>query len=407
MNRWTLLFLCLLGIVGLAHPVWGAQSFQIIPEPVDYTFGGQIKLQAQIYSDILINEVQAFLRSVGDTKTYSGIAVLQGDLILFQHDLTIEPLRAFSDVEYWFRIIPESGDPYLSDTYTFYYEDNRFAWDVISSGQFTVHWYEGDIDFAQSVLNAAEIGLENAGKLLVLPPVRPVDFYVYASGLEMQSTLRLGGLRWIAGHADPDLGVSVVSLPSGPDQLSETYRQVPHELMHLLQYQAVGPVYYSLPVWLKEGLASANESRSNSDYFVILTNAVEQDALIPIASLCQTFPQDNTVYLAYAQSDSFVRYLYQRSGQVGLQGLVDSYAKGGGCEEASTSVLGLSLTELEQEWRHNALNENVIETALQTLLPWAALLLMVLIVPLVLVLTNMRKSHQPAPVPQTDQAPSR
>jgi hypothetical protein len=407
MSRWYSFFVALLGLFCTPLHVQGGSAAQITPDPVNYTFGGQVVLQAQITSDISIEEVQVFLQSAGDTDVYSGTALLQGNLILYQHDLTSQPLRAFAMIEYWFRVIPEKGEPFLSDRFSFIYEDNRFAWQTLSNGPITIHWYEGDISFAQSILNAAAAGLDSAGKYLTLPQVQPVNFYVYASGLEMQSTLRLGGLRWIAGHADPDLGVSVVSLPPGPDQQSEIQRQIPHELMHLLLYQAVGPAYYTLPVWFKEGLASANESRPNPDYYVILSSAVEQDRLIPMAALCQSFPQDSTVYLAYAQSDSFIRYLYQRYGQSGLQNLLTSYAQGGGCEEASTTVLGLSLKELDQDWRRNALNENGVESALQTLLPWIVLLLIVLIVPLFLFLANLRRATQQIPLPQTRQTHNR
>ena len=234
-------------------------------------------------TQVTVVDVQVFLRGSGDTETYSGPAIIQDGEVVFLHDLTSQPLRAFSDVEYWFRISPENGEPFQSDTYTFYYEDNRFSWQTLSSGPFSVHWYEGTTEFAQSVLNAAEAGLERAKTLLKLPLVQAVDIYVYASGMEMQSTLRLGGLRWIAGHADPDLGVAVVSLPTGPYQRSEIERQIPHEVMHLLLYQLTGASYYSLPIWLKEGLASANETRPNPDYYVILSSAVEKDTLIPMA----------------------------------------------------------------------------------------------------------------------------
>jgi hypothetical protein len=407
MVRWRALILVCLSVLGLAQPTRAAPARQVTPLPVEYTFGGQVQLRADIDTQNPISTVQAFLRSRGDTETYSGNAEVMDGIIRYEHDLTTDPLRAFSQVEYWFRIVPEVGDPYLTDTSTFFYEDNRFTWESLSSGSVTVHWYEGDIDFAQSVLNAAEAGIANANQLLILPSVQPVNFYVYATGLEMQSTLRLGGLRWIAGHADPDLGVSVVSLPAGPDQHYETDRQIPHELMHLLLYQAVGSSYYSLPIWFKEGLASANETAPSSDYFVILSSAVDKNTLIPLGSLCQTFPQDNTVYLAYAQSDSFVRFLYQHFGQAGLQNLLNSYAQGQGCENAPLSVFGLSLADLDQEWRHEALNDNILGTALENLLPWGVMFVAILLMPLLMVLINVRKSLRLKPAGQSGQAASR
>jgi hypothetical protein len=401
MRRWIFILLFSVSITWLGIPVSAAPSSQVTPDPVEYTFGDQVILRASIDSEIKIREVRAFLHSSGDTETYSGAAVLQDGQIKYRHDLTAEPLRAFSQVEYWFLLTPQTGDSFLSDTFSFYYEDNRFDWQVHASESFILHWHEGDFDFAQNVLNAAEAGLVRASRMLVIPPIQPANIYVYASGLEMQSTLRLGGLRWIAGHADPDLGVAVVSLPSGPDQRSEIERQIPHEVMHLLLYQSVGQAYYTLPTWLKEGLASANEMRPNSDYYVILSNAVEGNVLIPLASLCQSFPQDNTVYLAYAQSDSFIRYLYQQFGQTGLQNLVDSYASGAGCENAPLPVFDMSLSELEQEWRRAALNDNVLGLALEALLPWSFLLLGIILVPLGMLLAGRRRSANPQPEEQT------
>jgi hypothetical protein len=160
--------------------------------------------------------------------------------------------------------------------------------------------------------------------------------------------------------------------------------------MHLLLYQAVGPAYASLPTWLKEGLASANESRPNPNYYVLLSEAVVQDALIPMSMLCSSFPQDNTIYQAYAQSDSFVRYLYQQYGQTGLQNMLVSYASGEGCETAPVASTGMALTDLEKEWRRSTLNDNILDLILEGLLPWVALLIVVLLVPFVLVISSRR-----------------
>ena len=386
MHRWPVLLLFCLGISLLAIPALAAPSGQITPQPVEYTFGGQITLRADLNLAEPVSGVQVFLQSKGDNITYVGPATIQKDHLLFHHDLTTQPLRAFSVVEYWFRIQPVTGSAITSDKYSFMYEDNRFAWQTLSSESFTVHWYEGDEAFAQSVLNAAQAGLAHASELLELPSIQPMNIYVYATGVEMQSTLRLGGLQAVAGHADPDLGVAVVSLPAGPDQRSETDRQIPHEVLHLLLYQAVGENYYQLPVWLKEGLASANETRPNPDYYVILSRAVEEESLIPLASLCETFPQDNTVYLAYAEADSFVRYLFQQYGQAGIEGLVQSYAAGQGCENAPVSALGASLSELEQGWQRNALKADILGMALEALLPWGVLLSMLFLFPILLVL---------------------
>jgi hypothetical protein len=53
----------------------------------------------------------------------------------------------------------------------------------------------------------------------------------------------------------------------------------------------------------------------------------------------------------------------------------------------------MSLTELEKEWRRSALNDNILDLVLEALLPWGALLIVVLLVPFILVLSSRRKNR--------------
>ena len=93
----------------------------------------------------------------------------------------------------------------------------------------------------------------------------------------------------MAGHADPDLGVMVVSVPDGPTQRIEMERQIPHELMHVLLYQLIGNKY-QLPTWFNEGLATISELYPDPDYYTYLMRAKANDSLIPLTNLCASFP---------------------------------------------------------------------------------------------------------------------
>jgi hypothetical protein len=224
---------------------------------------------------------------------------------------------------------------------------------------------------------------------LELPSPEGVEIYVYAKGLDMQSTLRVAGIPLVAGHADPELGVIVVTLPPGPDQRLEIERQIPHELMHIMLFQAVGDQYSNLPAWLKEGLASIAELMPNPDYYILLNDAVVNNTFISMESLCNSFPTEAaSFYLSYAQSASFTRFLYEQYGQQGLQSLVERYSEGLGCANGAESALGKQLSELEKDWRRSTFGEDKAETAFENILPWLGIFVFALIVPIILMVVS-------------------
>jgi hypothetical protein len=384
MRRWLWQFLLVAIFLGFNHPLSAEAATQVINPQVEYTFGGQITFRAEIQSDIPIKEARLYFRGPGDSNPTSVTVTLDGQgQAVYEYDLIRHPLRAFSKVEYWFEVTTEGGNVFKSELVTFYYEDNRFAWETQQNGPFRVHWYEGDAAFGQALLEVAQKGLQQAQNWLPFGAPSEVNIYAYASAQEMQSTLMLAGVSWVAGHADPELGVVVVSLPEGPEQRTEMERQIPHELVHILLYQLIGPAYRNLPIWLNEGLASITEIYPNPNYHTILTNAVKKGSLLPLASLCPSFPVDTSgAYLAYAEAASFTRFLYDQYGQEGLEALVAMYADGTDCENGVQEVLGNTLDQLEQSWRSTTLGEKAASTTTESLWPWLVVLVIILGIPL-------------------------
>lgn len=363
------------------------------PVRAQYNFGTQIEFQGQLPSGSAVDSATLFYLSEGKVETKHGEAKWGNDgWLRYTADLTADPIRAFSTVVYWFEVNLKNGATIQSQRGSLYYEDNRFQWLTRESKEFRVHWYEGDAAYAQSLLDVASLGLENIQKLLPLKQTSPVEIYAYDSAQDMRATLQTLGKNWVGAHTDPDLGVMVVSLPRGPEQRLEMERQIPHELMHMLLYQWLGSGYGNLPTWLSEGLASVAELYPNPDYIVLLDKAQGKDELLPIASLCQSFPRDASgAFLAYAEATSFTRYLHQQYGTTGLQALAKTYADGMSCERGVQVALGSTLTQLEWHWRGEALRENAALKALANLTPWLVVLVLALAVPLSLVVASLRR----------------
>ncbi len=384
--RWlAILALCLSWWA--AQPARAADLFQAVQSSYSYSFGKQITFSLVLPAGVNVQNVQVFFREKGNTNTFSGQAQLQNNTAVYTQDLSSNPLPAFHEIEFWFGFINADAKSQVTPVVSFLYEDNRFTWQTLSDAPFTVHWYTGDLKFGQMVLDVARAGLNNAQSWMDFPAPRNVNIYVYASGQDLQSSLQLAAVQLIAGHADPSLGVMVVSLPEGPAQRMETGRQVSHELMHILLYQKLGSRFNKVPTWLNEGLASNNEEQPNPDYYVVLDDAARKAALIPFNSLCNGFPTDAaSFYQSYAQSQSFVRFLYQTYGRSKVEELLDLYSDGVACAKAPQDVLGLDLNTLDKHWQSEMAGVTPANplAAVLPLLPWFFVLLIMLSAPLIL-----------------------
>ena len=240
----------------------------------------------------------------------------------------------------------------------------------------------GDVSFGQAALDAAQTGYQAVQNLIPVPAGAPIDIYIYASSTDVQNTLNLGGSTWVAGHADPELGVVLVSIAPGAAQSMEMQRQIPHELAHILLYRLTGSNYANLPTWLTEGIASQVEGYPNADYTQILTASTQNKSLLPIADLCGPFPADASgAILAYAESNSFVNYVHKTYGTADLHTLIQAYSNGLSCDQGVIHALGLPLSQLDLQWRQSALGQKVSGLAFQNLLPYLIFLLLMLIIP--------------------------
>lgn len=365
---------------------------QVATPEVDYTFGEAITFEAKLQSEEPVEAAHLFVRAEGRTEARAVPADLdsQGNLRV-SYDVNQYPLVVFSEVFYKFRMTLRSGETIQSQEFSFFYADNRFAWQTLVDGPFEVHWYSGDTVFAQEVLNTAQAGRLRAQSFLPLSTPDKIDIYVYASAQDLQSTLNLSGQTWIAGHADPELGTIMVSLPAGPEQQLEMERQIPHELMHVMLYQTTGPGYENLPAWYIEGLASVSELYPNPDYAVLLENAYQKDGLIPIVALCNVFPRDaSSALLAYAESASFTRYLFNRFGTPGLEELRQQYAAGLACENGAEQAFDVTLNRLEFQWQRETFTNDGLSNILAELGPWVLILVAILSAPVILVIRGLQ-----------------
>jgi hypothetical protein len=356
-------------------------TIQVTGVQVEFFFGDHVTFMANIQPAAEVKEALVFFQNIGDTSTrYVQLAVGADGNAAYRVPVADAALRPFARIDFRFRITRTNGEVFNSPEYSFIYYDNRIAWQTMGNGEVNVHWYDGDTAFGQGALDTAAASLQSFNALIPVQMSAAVDVYIYATTADLQSAT--GGQSWEAGHASPDLGVVLVSISPGEDQMLVMRREIPHEMAHVLLYQRIGAGYNQLPTWLNEGIASLAELYPNADYQTAVQTAGANDSLLPLTSLCGPFPTDaSSAFLAYAESDRVTRYIQSTYGTSTLQALVLAYANGLSCEQGTQRAIGISLSQLDLRWRQSELGGQASGVALQNLLPYLVILVIILAVP--------------------------
>ena len=358
-----------------------------------YVFGEQITFVATVKSSVSIQSVSIMISDESQNLTRAESLKLPADgYIEYRLDMQQTPLRPFADVKWNYQFTLPDGSTIQSEPFFLHYTDNRFNWQSLESGLLRINWYQGDASFGQAALAAAQAGLESIKGLMPLDSVEPIEVFIYVNTDDLRGTLALDSKAWVAGHADPALGVAMVAIEPGAEQNIAMEQRIPHEIMHVILYRSVGEGYNNVPVWLREGTATLAETYPNADYDRVLAEAVASDQLMPFSNLCNSFPENaGQAFLAYAESRSFTKYLHDRYGSTGLSSLAASYADGVDCEHGTERAFGVSLSSLETEWRSSALGQNAFISSLQNISPYLVLLCLVLVIPLIGIAGALRK----------------
>ena len=370
---------------GSARQVQGQESIEITDLRAVHSFGEEIRFSAQIKTINPIKEVLLIFRDVNEENTR--VIALEADdegRVAYTYDASEHLLRPFAEISYWFQVTLENGESQNSENDSIIYTDNRFEWERREEGNLRVHWNTGDEAFGLAALDAARNGLAEIQSLFPVDMGEPIDIYIYASSEDLQNALFMGGEAWVAGHASPKLGIVFVAIAPGDQEQIFMQQKIPHELAHILLYRYVGESYNHFPTWLLEGTASIAEQYPNPDYQLALERAVENNTLIPIDELCPPFPRDaSQAFLAYAEAESFTRYLHNNYGKSGLDEVIIAYADGLSCETGIMRALDKPLTTLDVSWQESVLGANLLGIAWRALLPYLLLFAILLALPLI------------------------
>lgn len=397
MPRLKFIPLLLLGILIPAFASPAQASDQLIQVEVAYVFADQLVFEVRFEGQGEVSQAMIYIR-VPELKRdlYGELVQLNGNgsasRYEFIQDLAQNPIPPFSTIEYWVELTMRDGSKYSTEVESLLYVDNDREWQNIANGNFSVYWSEGGTDLGLQVMEVAKGAIDAIREMTGFSPPQNLEIYVYPDSGTLAEIYDPSGSRLPAGHARPSDGIVLVALPDGPDAERMIRQRIPHEIFHVMLFQSTGLDYQRIPVWFNEGLATMFEQYPDPDDEVLLRESFESGNLIPMETLCASFPTEATsTLLAYAQSASFTRYLLQRYGASGIQSLLAEYANGKSCQYGFEDALGKPLTEVEADWRQGVFGEAEQAVGFDSLLPWMFLVCAVLLVPLFLAVRMIMK----------------
>lgn len=356
-----------------------AQGITATSVSVDYSFAQRMTFRVTARSDADLKSAVVVFRPRNAPEVRGTGVFTPGKTIdaTYVQQLVGGVLPPFSTVTYWWELTDAAGRKLVTPPQSVEYLDNRFVWQDWSEGNLRVRSYAGDAAYARAALDVARAALPRLNQELQAPLPPRVDIYLYSALEDLQSALELGGRDWQGGQARPDLGAVLVAIPPGQGALAQMKRDIPHELTHLLVYQATGAGYARVPRWLDEGLASANEELAQPAYQLALESAFREGRLIPLETLCAPFSADAGVaQLSYAQSANLVQFIRDNYPD-GIRKLLGAYAGGATCGGGVEQALGTTLDALEWKWRASLGPRNAWQVMAGSIGAWVLLAILV------------------------------
>jgi len=335
--------------------VYGQEEMPITAKSeVDYRYGQIMRFRLSAQSEVPIENVTLFVRApeLPNTLTTEVEINSKKEIQIEQSlDLTQYRLAPFTTVTYWWLVEDKDGNAVTLPEAHIDYVHDQYTWEKLEKDGMVVFWTGDDASVGQAAMDAVVKALPRQQSYIPFEPPNPLRIYVYPSADDLRAALRLTGRDWVGGHAHPDLGVILVSATNPRTAAIELEKTIPHELSHMLLYEATGANYGAIPIWFDEGLATLFEEAANGDYETILEEAVITNSTIPFAELCQSFPTESSkALIAYAQSSSFIRYIQAEYGNFAILQMIRALADGADCQSVTTRAIDRTLEELNEEW---------------------------------------------------------
>lgn len=323
----------------------------------DYTFGQGLDFALNLVNEPQITLATLHISTPQFSTTYLAEFPVNAELgatLQLQHSLNLTEvyIQPFTTVTYWWSLIAADGSLYEVPQQTLAYNDDTFPWKTQIEAGIEMYWIADGVNLGQVGMDIVKESLPRILSIVQGDMSNGIRIYLYPSANDFQAALRLTRQEWVGGHASPELGIIMLPAENPRTAVVDLRRRLPHELSHLVLYEATKEQYQNVPRWFDEGLATLFEAIPNPNYAVTLEEMFANNDIIPFNQLCTQFPAHSTedVLRAYAQSHSLMSYIQNTYGNQKIQEMIVALADGATCDTVTTRVLNRTLDQLTADW---------------------------------------------------------
>ncbi len=257
-----------------------------------------------------------------------------------------------SEIKYQWQIETEGGRRQTTPLQTVAFADSRFPWREMRGDQVTLYWHDVDQITAQSLLDEARKAQARLRSDYGLTLDRAMRIYVYARPQDYSSAVTTAGRRLETSMTYGPDRVFVLAQP-GQDGTANAQQGVRQEIATAIFLQKTDNPYGPPPQWLAEGFALFLSGSAVSDNNQkALQQFAQNNRLLPLRTLNGNFPStDNERALAYAESLSVVKFMFDSYGADKVRATLAAFKDGNTVDDGLKKGLGVPLDQLEAGWK--------------------------------------------------------
>ena len=320
----------------------------------------QMVFRLQAEGDATITEVRLFYSVGGRPVQVYGYADFEPGLRV-SADFTVETsgssyIPTGVEIEYYYQISDVNGNTVETTPWSFEYRDPRYRWESLTIGSLTVLYHDiSDRRVAQAAQQTAT-RIEEIKPVFGIEDVHRMKAVIVNGSKEARRAFPLVSQASQRGHYFAGFAFDEYDLFLMQGLDTDT---MIHEATHLLVHQAADSALARVPAWLNEGLAMQFEDRSIVRSATV-RSAARAGRLLSLKNMGSVPGRANDIALFYSQAWSVVDYLIDTYGTDQIPVLLGTLNMGKRIDEALPLAYGLSVEELDEEWRNDLLGTTPI-----------------------------------------------